>query len=127
MLEQGIPMAQICREQEFPMGSIYYWMEQHKDVAERIARARDVGYDIIAQSCLEIADNAAADTYEDEHGNIRTNTEVVQRSKLRVWTRLELLKKWDPKRYGDSLKVDADIKVSRADEIRKARERAAKK
>ena len=29
------------------------------------------------------------------------NGEHVQRSKLRVWARLELLKKWNPKKYGD--------------------------
>lgn len=33
------------------------------------------------------------------------NTEHVQRSKLRIETRLKLLSKWFPKKYGDKLDV----------------------
>ena len=36
------------------------------------------------------------------------DSEHVQRSKLRVETRLKLLAKWDPRRYGDRLQLAND-------------------
>ena len=36
------------------------------------------------------------------------NAEHIQRSKLRVETRLKLLAKWDPKRYGERQQVDVN-------------------
>ena len=41
-------------------------------------------------------------TVQTEGGD-RANTEWISRSKLRVETRLKLLAKWDPKRYGDKI------------------------
>ena len=127
-LERGITLVDILKQDGYPAKrTVYDWIDKYPEAASLIARARDIGYDAIANSCLEIADNASADRYTDEKGCDRIDTEVVQRSKLRIWTRLELLKKWDPKRYGDSMKIDANVTVSRADAIRKARERAGKK
>ena len=71
------------------------------------ACARDEGFDAIAADCLDIADDKSGDVKivggEDNPIEV-CNTEFVQRAKLRIETRLKLLAKWDPKRYGD--KVD---------------------
>jgi hypothetical protein len=79
-----------------------------------IARAREIGYDAIAEDCLRIADDASNDWMETEHGP-RLNAEHVQRSKLRIETRLKLLAKWNPKKYGERVQVagdaDAPLKV----------------
>jgi hypothetical protein len=72
------------------------------------ARAREEGFDTIAADCLHIADNTAQDTISSERGDV-ANSEWIARSRLRVDTRLKLLAKWDPKRYGDLLKLDATI------------------
>ena len=34
---------------------------------------------------------------------------MIQRAKLRIDTRLKLLSKWDPKRYGDKLDINANV------------------
>jgi hypothetical protein len=44
---------------------------------------------------------------ETEHGP-RLNAEHVQRSKLRIETRLKLLAKWNPKKYGERVAVAGD-------------------
>jgi hypothetical protein len=44
---------------------------------------------------------------ETEHGP-RLNAEHVQRSKLRIETRLKLLAKWSPKKYGERVQVAGD-------------------
>ena len=100
-LADGEPLAAICRSLGIGRTTVYDWQREQADFAERIARAREAGFDRIAEDCLEIADDGRGDSYEDDEGNVRTNPEVVQRSKLRVETRLKLLAKWDPRRYGE--------------------------
>lgn len=103
-LSQGEPLRQICRDERMPAWqTVYGWKAAHEDFSKRIASAREAGFDAIAEECLEIADETAFDTVCGESGD-RANSEWISRSKLRVETRLKLLAKWDPKRYGD--KVD---------------------
>jgi hypothetical protein len=85
-------------------------MEAHPDFAADIARAREVGFDAIALEALAIADASEHDTKvvgrgEDFEREV-PNHEWISRSKLRVETRLKLLAKWDPKRYGDKIQQE---------------------
>ena len=77
-------------------------------------RARDEGYDAIAQDCLEIADQTGRDTIIGENGD-RPDSEWIARSRLRVETRLKLLAKWCPKRYGERVEHEhsgeMDVKI----------------
>ena len=102
-LSQGEPLRQICRDERMPAWqTVYGWKAAHEDFSKRIASAREAGFDAIAEECLEIADETAFDTVETDQG-FRANSEWISRSKLRVETRLKLLAKWDPKRYGDKI------------------------
>lgn len=102
-LSQGEPLRQICRDERMPAWqTVYGWKAAHEDFSKRIAGAREAGFDAIAEECLEIADETAFDTVIGENGD-RANSEWISRSKLRVETRLKLLAKWDPKRYGDKI------------------------
>jgi hypothetical protein len=123
-LAEGVPLREICRQDGMPeWRTIYDWMVKDDaavavgggaGLSASIARAREIGYDAIAEDCLRIADDAANDWMETEHGP-RLNAEHVQRSKLRIETRLKLLAKWNPKKYGERLAVagdaDAPLKV----------------
>lgn len=110
-LSQGEPLAQICRDDGMPHPStIRDWMDERENVSRLIARAREDGFDAIALDALRIADYGENDTFERDDGSEEVNSDVIQRSKLRVDTRLKLLAKWDPKRYGDRMTLanDAD-------------------
>ena len=108
MLSEGIPLREICRSDEkFPAWrTVYDWMKKDADLSTAIACARDMGYDAMAEECLDIADNGNNDWMErlDEDGRQigwQVNGEAIQRSKLRIETRLKLLAKFNPKKYGD--------------------------
>lgn len=114
-LSEGIPLREICREEGMPAWrTIYDWMGRSEDLSAAIMRARDVGYDKMAEECLEIADDANNDWMEklDQHGKSigwQINGEHVQRSKLRIETRLKLLAKFHPTKYGEKAnKVEED-------------------
>lgn len=104
-LAQGITLSEICRREHMPdRTTVYDWQHADEDFSQRVARARNIGYDAIADECLDIADDGTQDTIEGKFGPM-PDKEWILRSKLRVDTRLQLLKKWDPKRYGDKVDV----------------------
>lgn len=110
-LSDGEPLAQICRDENMPDPSnVWRWQENDAELSQAIARARELGFDRIAADTLEIADDARNDWMErlgDGAGEAwAANGEHIQRSKLRIETRLKLLAKWDPKRYGEMVKTE---------------------
>jgi hypothetical protein len=85
-------------------------MSRDTDLSAHIARAREVGYDAIAEECLNIADDASNDWMErtgEKGAGWMLNGEHVQRSKLRIETRLKLLAKWSNK-YSDKTLIAGD-------------------
>lgn len=99
-LSKGEPLAAICREEGMPAyRTVKDWMDGRLDVAAAIARAREEGFDAIASSCMDIADST------DDKPDCR---------KVRIWTRLQLLAKWDPKRYGERIQTDANINITKS-------------
>lgn len=105
-LMMGEPLAAICRDEGMPHPStVRDWMDADAELSRAIARAREAGEDWLAAECLEIADDARNDWMEKQNQNGETfesfNGEHVQRSKLRIETRLKLLAKFNPKKYGD--------------------------
>lgn len=95
--------------------TVYYWMDKEPEFSGAIARAREIGYDAIAEETLQIADDATNDYMERNGGEDAPgyvlNGEHVQRSKLRIETRLKLLAKWSPKKYGDRVNLEHSGKV----------------
>jgi hypothetical protein len=107
-LSLGEPMAAICRDiGDITPRTVRNWMEADEQFSAAIARAREDGFDAIADECLSIADDSSGDTkVVGEDKREVCDTEFVQRSKLRIETRLKLLAKWDPKRYGERLDLN---------------------
>jgi hypothetical protein len=101
-LSKGEPMATICRDEGMPDPStVWRWAESDENISQIIARARVKGFDAIAENALEIIDETPPVTAT---GGIDSGH--VSWAKARVETRLKLLAKWDPKRYGDRLDLN---------------------
>lgn len=111
-LSEGRPLTEICREGKannpsFPAPrTVRDWEAKMPEVAAAIARAREIGEYALAEECLEIADDSRNDwmdrkAEEGDEKALQYNGEHVQRCKLRIETRLKLLAKFNPKRWGD--------------------------
>jgi predicted secreted protein len=123
MLAEGIPLRQICRQEGFPeWRTVYDWMYKDEALGERgtglsaaIARARDLGYEAIAEECLIIADSPRYGEKQvmTDQGTATTVEDMLGHRKLQIETRLKLLAKWNPKKYGDrvALAGDADSPI----------------
>ena len=128
-LSDGIPLRQICRENAgFPAWrTVYDWMWKDAELATAIAHARDIGYDALAEECLYIADNLhmgkkkvfTSGANDDEDSVTVTEEDMLGHRKLQIETRLKLLAKFNPKKYGeyraveekiDPMIIDAEVK-----------------
>lgn len=115
-LSKGIPLTVICRDAkegdpDFPAPrTVMDWQAEDESVAAAIARAREAGQEALFEQCLEIADDEAHDWELSKKGEV-TNEVAIGRAKLRVWTRMELLKRLNPRKYGDKQQVEHTGKI----------------
>ena len=89
----GETLTSICAEERMPCTqAVYAWIAADPEFAIAVALAREIGYDAIADHTLAIADT-------DPGGD----AVAVAWQKNRIWTRLQLLSRWSPGRYGDRI------------------------
>lgn len=93
-IADGKTLRALCREDGMPnWRTVYDWIEADEQLAAQVARARELGFDAIAEDVFDIADGT------------RASSEHVQLSKMRIDTRLKLLACWSPKKYGNKQDV----------------------
>lgn len=127
-LSEGEPLRQICRDDHMPAWrTVYGWINADKSFSARFARAREIGFDFIAEEALEIADTpmegVREETSTDGHKVIRED--MLGHRRLRIDTRLKLLAKWSPKKYGEKTSVNLGVDESLADRLSRARARSS--
>lgn len=102
---EGMTLIDAIRTLGLTKTTTYARLDDSPKFAAMMEKAREAGFDVIANDCLAIADDATGDTIDGKFGP-RLDTEWLGRSRLRVDTRLKLLAKWHPKRYGEKLQIE---------------------
>lgn len=122
----GESLRAICRDDGFPSeATVRGWARD--DVAAfaaQYARAREIGYDCMAEQILELADKSrlGRKVVRDKDGISVTEADMVDRTKLQIDVRKWLLSKMLPKRYGEKLQTEhsgsigVTVAASRTDE-----------
>jgi hypothetical protein len=98
-LERGTPLTVICRTIGCDDNTVRDWMSADAELSGAIARARETGFDALAEQALALIDE------EPARVEGRIDPGHVQWRRAQVDTRLKLLAKWDPKRYGEQSKL----------------------
>ena len=122
-IASGETMESIARDDRMPSSpTIYDWIDEKRRPSIvpasfdlDFARARALGHDVIAADCLLIADDGRNDWMARQAAGgdqqaMAFNAEHVQRSKLRIETRLKLLAKWS-KKYADRMTHSGDAEA----------------
>jgi hypothetical protein len=110
-IANGKTLRAYCRQKGKPNWvTIYRWKAQDEKFARRLAEARDLGEDAIVQECFAIADTPMIGkrVKEGPHGTEITRQDMLGHRKLQIWTRLQLLAKWNPTKYGDRTTLAGD-------------------
>ncbi len=115
-----IGLKQLCSMYEdLPVQStINLWRFKHAEFSEQYAQAKLMQADLLAEECLDIADDDSRDhKINPETGDEYLNTEFVARSRLRIDTRKWLAAKLLPRQYGESKKEEDNGSVSLLEKI----------
>jgi len=116
-LSTGETMRQICRDEHMPHWTqVYEWLSRDDSLSLRVARAREAGYDALAEEALDIADTPrlgakkvfSSGSEEGEDSMTVTEEDMLGHRKLQIETRLKLLACWNPKKYGNKVAVGGD-------------------
>ena len=96
-------LKQLCNENShWPVReTIYAWTLHKPEFYDKYVKAKEKQMDWLAEEAIEIAFDNTLDTYEDEKGNKKCNSEWVNRSRLKVDTIKWYTSKLKPKKYGD--------------------------
>lgn len=136
-IANGESLRSICRDPDMPeRTTVYLWGIRDRDgFFNRYAQARLMQAQTLFDECIDIADDGSNDWMEKTLRSGETievvNHEHVSRSKLRVDTRLAMIKKLDPQRFGDKIQQEISgpdggpIRVE--DALAAGRTRAAKR
>lgn len=80
--------------------TINRWRHRIEEFHTQYAKAKIEQADLLAEECLDIADEAAGDNMVNADGFEVCNAEYIARSRLRIDTRKWLASKLLPKQYG---------------------------
>jgi hypothetical protein len=102
-LREGETLTGICRTAGYPSaGAVRYWVGREEALYSAYARARELGYQGMADQLLDIADQSSKESWS--------------RDQLRLSTRQWLLSKALPRMYGDRVQVsggdDGPIRIA---------------
>jgi hypothetical protein len=108
-IASGQTLVDYCKQPDKPSRrTIYVWVMSDEAFKVRFYEARELGHDVIAEDCLHIADTPLeGQTVTEKAEGVEVKREdMLGHRKLQVWTRLQLLAKWNPKKYGDKVQQE---------------------
>jgi hypothetical protein len=112
-IADGESLRTICQSDDMPgRSTVFRWLAAHKTFQDQYARAREEQADALFDEILQIADDGRNDSYTDDEGNVRTDHDVIARSRLRVDSRKWMAGKLRPKVYGDKIQQEIDATVT---------------
>lgn len=122
-ISEGNTLREFCRMPGTPKWvTVYKWLADRPEFAERFQRARELGADAIGEETLTILDEEPGTVlpgggYDSAH---------VAWAKARVDLRLKLLAKWAPKKWGEKATVtheggDKPLEIKDASPLEAAR------
>ena len=90
-LENGETLTAICKDIGTPASTVVKWSNKNHDgFGERYARARELGWNVVADQVIDIADE-------------ETTPDMIGQQRNRIDTRKWLLSKRLPKTFGDKV------------------------
>jgi hypothetical protein len=112
-IESGKTLRNILKEDKMPSSRTFFiWLDLYPDKVKQYARATELRAEAIFDDILSIADQNENDTYINEFGIEIINSDVIQRSRLRIDARKWVLSKLNPKKFGDKVQTEHSGEVT---------------
>jgi hypothetical protein len=109
LLEEGKSLRAASLECNISPNTILDWKRNDELFAVQYTRAREIGYQLLADEIIEISDEKEIEAkYQGEEIKLDLSANSISRNRLRVDTRKWMLSKMLPKVYGDKLELSGD-------------------
>lgn len=100
-LAEGESLRKVCERPGMPSKtSVFRWLAEHQEFRDQYAKATDTRADAIFEEMFDIADE------------VTEEAAAVAKARLRIDTRKWALARMNPKKYGDKVSQDIDVKSS---------------
>lgn len=119
----GVTMTKLCTLEGMPTRmTLWRWLSGRvegvpPDFRERFNEARNLHLAFMASEILDIADDGSNDTYIDEKGNRRIDSDVIARSRLRVETRQWMLMALLPEQFAKKAHFEHKHELKRINDL----------
>ena len=114
-IAEGFTLREIANELGCAPSAVVGWANRDPEFAERYARALEVRMELYADEIIEIAEDSRNDwvTRQDKGQEYQAlNDEHIKRTQLRIDARKWLMSKLAPKKYGERIQADLNVRVS---------------
>lgn len=109
-ISQGKSLSIVCKGEGMPSpATVFSWLNKYSDFSENYARACVERSEAMMEEMFAIIDDSSND-WMTINGMRVVNRENVERSKARVDLRKWYLSKMKPKKYGDQISIDGEIR-----------------
>jgi len=113
-------MATICKKyahEGLPtVETVWGWMWKHPELLQKWLLARELKSHVLIDDAVEIADDVSGD-FIIEDGVRKVNGENINRSKLRINTRMLIAAKYSPRFYGDIVPPDQTLRNQTLEQV----------
>ena len=100
-------LRKLCKIHNWPdVDTIFQWRYKNPEFADQYDKAKAHQAGLLAEEIIDIADDGLNDTYVNDDGKVITDSDVIQRSRLRVDARKWVAARLLPKVYGDKQQVE---------------------
>jgi hypothetical protein len=107
----GIGLNKAAKMYGMNPNSFFNTIDKDVSLLKHYTRALELKADLIAERIILNSHNRSNDFYTDSEGNIKPNPVAVQRDRLILDADKWLLSKIAPKKYGDKLTLDGEVKT----------------
>jgi hypothetical protein len=108
---KGIGLNKAAKKYGLNPNTFFNMVEKDSLLLKQYTRALELKADVIAERIIRNSHNRANDFYTDSEGNLKPNPVAVQRDRLMLDADKWLLSKIAPKKYGDKLTLDGEVKT----------------
>jgi hypothetical protein len=109
LIQQGQSLRSACAENQIAPSTVLGWVSAYSTFSEQYAKAREIGYKLLADEILSIADEKDVEVkYDGDDVKLDLSPTAIARNRLRVDTRKWMLSKMLPKVYGDKLELSGN-------------------
>ena len=98
-IRDGVSVKKICAELDITLSTFFNWRRENPTFCKLYDHAREDQVRLMVDEIAEIADDSAKDWTIGKNGEDKVNTEVVQRSRLRIESRKWLATVFAPKDF----------------------------